>query len=136
MAHVTYFVYCKDVQVLPNEKDAHLIGPMHMLNPRFVPSEYSFSIAFGIMDIDLKKDNFLKVVFKSPTGEVLFQFDEVNVGPPPGPVQLPPEHVGIQVNLRLQNVPIKLAGMHTVEVVWNKEAIFVSEVPVIQAKEA
>lgn len=134
MLRVTYFLYCKDAVMPPNEKEPHLIGPVHMLNPKFIPSEFSFTIAFGIMDFDYMKENTLSIAFKSPNGEELFQSGAIIVESPPE-IKLPPEFVGIQVNLGLKNIPIKEEGIHITEINWNGNIIYENEIPVIKAQE-
>ena len=47
---IVSFTYCEDVQNDSNGR-AIIIAPMQLMTPKFLPTDYSFNVSFGIFDV-------------------------------------------------------------------------------------
>ena len=77
-----------------------LTGPLIVLRPKFIPSEYSFSVTVGINNIDLTQDNSLRIVFRSPIGSDLVDTGNVTLKATPHDIHLPDEWQGFVCRAR------------------------------------
>lgn len=72
MAKVATFIYAESITQekvnMMNEK-TQINVPLISLNLEFVPTNYSFAVLCGIVDIDLKVPHYLKLVFKKSDSE-------------------------------------------------------------------
>lgn len=123
MPTLSYFVYCESTQAVANDPRTHLVGPLQILISKYIPSNYSFGIAFGIMEIDTKYDHEIQVKFIGPQNEVCFDSGTIKVPNPPENIELPPELQGMQLTLDIRNAPIQNEGEHNTQIYLDGELI-------------
>ena len=105
---IVSFTYCEDIQNDPQGK-TRIIGPLQMLITKYIPTDYSFNISFGIFNVP--KEGFLiNTEFYNPKGEEIsnnvlevprFLDEKINY------LDLP---LGIQVNIGFRNIPFEIQG--------------------------
>lgn len=128
MAKLNFFIYCSNFESQPSgvgNVDAKSI--LTTLTPNYIPSNYSFSIVFSVVDFDNTVDNALRIEFCSPTGETLVSTKEdIIITPAPEgifPDELPNEYRGINVCLGFSNVLLKSPGEYDTKVYLNDTLI-------------
>jgi len=122
MPKLSHFVYCERILAIPSDPNPHLVKPLQVLTPRFIPSDYSFAIAFGVSGVDLSKENTAMIKFVSPNGDVLHS-QSFKVSKPTEKVTLPPEVRGFMITIDFKNVPIREVGDHKTEVYLNEDLV-------------
>ena len=134
MLRVSYFVMCKSLKNEPGEKEPCLVGLMHVLSPKHIPSEYSFFVALGIMGADVTKVNTFKLIIKSPTDEQLAQTEVTTTPMTPDKITLPPDLAGYQAIIGFSNIEIPTEGLYKADIFINDELIETKLIPVVQNK--
>ncbi|MCF8011302.1 MAG: hypothetical protein K9L17_14015 [Clostridiales bacterium] len=121
MPYVSTFVYTEDSSVdnsTQGKQRLSLINPQHIFRPAFVPGNFSFSIFFGILDLDMHKEHTLRYLFVAPENEqTLIDSGETNVKPSETESDLPPEMQGVLVTLNFRNVPLRYEGIYNSKVI-------------------
>lgn len=122
---ISTFMYAEATQVhfgLPNQTNApqqlHVIQPIHILTPQFVPCMYSFSVIFGILGLDTSINHKFRFTFASPNPaeNLLIDTGEQILHRQPEPNDLPIEMRGIMMNLDFRNIPFRKDGTYKSEV--------------------
>lgn len=127
MAYISTFVYCENIQnePSPNGSKLHVIGPMQIMTPAFIPSMFSFSVVFGILDIQLNKPHTLRYIFKGPkaeeqpiidSGDIVLPIQENNA-------ELPDEMKGFMMNMDFRNIPLQYEGEYTSEIYFDEVSL-------------
>jgi len=115
-----------------NETDAsgqqklHVVSPMHILSPIFVPGTMSFSVIFGILGVDNERAHKLKFIFRNPKiNENLVELKEIHlpVNNDTGINSLPKDMRGVMVNFSFQNVIFRNDGEYYSEIFMNEESL-------------
>lgn len=114
-----------------------LIGPLIVLRPKYIPSEYSFSIALGINDLDKKTDNRLRISITSPSGRQVLDTGYVDLPDLPVDSPLPVKYQGFSLTLPIQNATLDQEGLYkmTVHINEDENIIFENEIPVFVQEE-
>lgn len=129
MPEISTFMY---VDGSFNETDStgqqrlHLVSPMHIFTPVFVPGTLSFSVVFGILGIDNEKSHNLDFVFHNPTTkENLVEIKQIHlpVNNDPGVNGLPKDLRGVMLNLSFQNVVFRNDGEYFSEIFLDNESL-------------
>lgn len=121
MPYISTFVYCESIENenVSNDSKLHIVGPMHIITPLFVPSMFSFCVSFGILNLKLDKPHSLRFIFKGPdveqeniidTGDMDLPLQEVNDG-------LPDDMKGIMMNFDFRNIPFRSEGEYSSEII-------------------
>lgn len=125
-------MYCENTK--QNERgQMEVVNPLNVFQPAFVPGMFSFSVVFGLLDLDpSEKDYVLQVQFKGPnqddqpivdSGPIVLQRqpEMVNNG-------LPKEARGMVGNMDFRNAVLREEGYYVTEVYVDHEKI--GEVPI------
>jgi hypothetical protein len=127
MAKVSTFLYCEGVQndVTPTGPKMHIIGPMQILTPMFIPSMFSFSVVIGIIDTNMKMPHKFRLLLKGPdeqiiidTGESIIPINNAKVIP-----NLPEDMQGFMGSIDFRNVAIRQEGTYEIEVFFDDESM-------------
>lgn len=124
MASVSTFMYCEGAQIIPQangENKMHIQGPMHIFTPPYVPGLFSFSVVFGLLDIDLENERSFRLTFGPTEGPPLIDTDWITIPKNNDPIKnsLPPEMRGFMMNLDFRNVNFTQPGLYRSEVFFN-----------------
>ncbi len=138
MAKLTSFLLSLQSQTAPiagGETVQQLIGPIIGIKPKFIPSEYSFTITIGFIDIDLTVENVLRMVFKAPSGDIVFDTGEGTVPPATKETTLPQSAQGVIITLPLMNISFSEEGTYLLDIIWNGECLDTHDIPVYKQVE-
>ncbi len=114
---IVSFTYCEDVQN-DSQGRALIIGPMQLMAPKFMPTDYSFNISFGIFDVP--KEGFLiNTEFLDPNGSKISENTLQVPTLPVDKINLPNLPFGIQVNIGFRNVPLLIPGEYNTVIKLN-----------------
>lgn len=115
---ISGFMFFDDIEQLPNAGGApgaslHLINPQNVIRPQFIPSGYSFAVAFSLLQIDPKKEHILSFKFRNPKGEYVLNAENINVAKNSAfDDNLPKEAAGLMFNFNFRNVPLTEEGVY------------------------
>jgi hypothetical protein len=130
MPRISTFMYSEGSghEALPSgEQRLHVVQPLHIFTPIFVPGTFSFSVVFGILDIDTDKDYNLRFTFESPvkTEELLIDTGLIHLPRTNDPkvMDLPKDMRGIMMNLGFQNVIFRNDGTYTSKVYFDNQIL-------------
>ncbi len=138
MAKLTSFLLSLQSQTAPiagGETVPQLICPLIVIKPKFIPSEYSFAITIGITDIDLTVENVLRMVFKAPSGDIVFDTGDGTLPPSTKETTLPRSAQGFIITLPLMNISISEEGTFLLDIIWNGECLDTHDIPVYKQEE-
>ena len=63
MARISTFMYCDNVQ---NQNNNMVVNsPMQIITMNYIPGMFSFSVIFGVLDINQYEDHRIRFVFKN-----------------------------------------------------------------------
>lgn len=135
MAKLVSFMMSSLAQNIPNPAGGmvqQLTNPLIVLRPRYIPSEYSFSIIFGINDFDLAKENTLRIVLRTPGNETLIDTGDGKLPATSTDALIPKEFQGAVLSAPFQNVEFKDEGVYHLEVIFNGESLGTQDIPVFR----
>lgn len=116
MLKITSFVYCTAIEQAPN--GPALRGILQFLAPKMLPTEYSFSISFGVFDLGKMENLKVRYIFKDPDGEIVNDTNEIDI--PLAEDMQKHNHIGMQLNLDLKNLVLSKQGEYYSEVYINE----------------
>jgi len=119
MARISTFMYAEStgIEVNGTNQKMQINGPMHLFQPLFVPSQFSFSVIMGILGMDTEQSNTIRFTFSSPKKEIIIDTNSITLQPQPMEQgHLPPELRGMMMNLDFRNVPLREEGEYYSEV--------------------
>lgn len=124
MAYISSFTYCDSIQpeMTPQGIKPQIIRPLQMLTPVALPSNYSFAIAFSIIDFDITKENNIRILFISPTNKIINDTNNIKFKIPEKNI-LPNQPNIMQFNLEMRNVIFREKGMYSTQIFVNEEKI-------------
>lgn len=122
------FMFFDDIQQVANNNAPgaamHLVNPQNVIRTPFIPSTYSFAVAFGVMGVDLTSSHTLSFKFINPQNEIVIDTSEINIPSNPSEAKsLPIDAQGYTFNLNLRNVQLKYKGKYVGRVSINQEII-------------
>lgn len=117
MLKITSFVYCSAIEQAPN--GPALRGILQFLAPKMLPTEYSFSVSFGVFDLGNMENLKVRYIFKDPDGEIINDTNHVDI--PLSKDMQQHNHIGMQLNLDLKNVVLSKQGEYCSEVYINEK---------------
>lgn len=135
MANVTSFMIGNATQAFPDESGAinqQLTGLVTVLRPQYIPSNYSFALAIGIRDIDLKEQNSLHLVIKSPSDKVAIDFGETILPIIDKPDTLPKAYGGFLLCTDVRNMSVTEEGVYHLDISINGRVISTEEIPIFK----
>lgn len=114
---ISSFMFFDDIQHVPNSSapgmSLHLINPQNTIKTPFIPSSFSFAVAFGIVSIDTEINHTLSFQLIDPEGNFVVDTSEINLPAEPGNDYIPVEARGYNFNLNLRNVQLQYKGKYT-----------------------
>ena len=135
MAKLVSFIMSAISQNIPNKTGGvvqQLTGPMIVLRPRYVPSEYSFAITLGISNFDLTRENTMRIVLRSPSDDTLIDTGDSILPASPTDEILPKEFQGAVLSMPIQNIELKTEGIYQLEMFFNGESLGIQDIPVFR----
>lgn len=127
MPHISTFVYCEGFQIdnpqIGQQPKLHIVGPMHVLTPQFVPTTFSFGLFFGILDFNMGEEHKVRVTFLSPKVEDKLLLDTGDIVLPPNKIDTVQDMQGFMMNLDLRNMVIEYNGEYKSEIYLDGEKI-------------
>ena len=124
MEYVSSFTYCDSIQtqMTDNGPINQIVSPLHMLTPIAIPGNYTFAISGCIMDLDVEKQNIVRISLVSPIEKVVFDTQEIAIQFPIN-VDTKELPTSMQFNLDLRNVIIAETGVYSTKIEVNKKLI-------------
>ena len=107
-----------------------LTGPVTILRPKFVPSNYSFAVSIGVRGLDMHNENSMHIILKNPSGDVLSDLGEKLLPIAGEDDILPIEYSGFVACIDFRIVVIETSGAYILEVYVNNSLIGTKEIPV------
>ena len=135
MAKLVSFMLFASTQNIQNANGGlvqQLSGPIIVLRPRYIPSEFSFAIAIGINDVDLNIDNTVQIIFKSPNNDIILDTGNGKLSASATDSNLPSEYQGFAMTMPLQNIALDTEGVYSLEVFFNDELLDKRAIPVFK----
>lgn len=129
MPIITTFMYSEGTfnEAIPNGQRLHIVSPLLNLIPAFIPGTLSFSVNFGILDIDMEKEHNIQLKFVNSSNEedVIVDTNEIPfpIVNDPQMIELPPDMRGIMINVGFQNVVFRTEGTYKTIVYFDGESL-------------
>ncbi|MFF2179444.1 DUF6941 family protein [Lysinibacillus sp. NPDC058147] len=124
---VSSFMFFDDVQHMSNSSAPgsalHLINPQNIIRTPFIPSTYSFAVAFGVTNINTEESHILSFQLVNPINEVIVDTSEIHIQPERTDKIVPIEARGYTFNLNLRNVKLQYEGKYVGRIFVSKELI-------------
>lgn len=117
MIDITSFVYCNGIEM--GDKAPKLVAPLQFLAPISLPTQYSFSVSFGMFDLFGCKAVTMRYQFVDPQGNVVHDTDTVEI--PVAEFPNKGKHIGLQANFDLKNILLTVVGEYRSIVYINGE---------------
>lgn len=128
MAKIDNFIYCLNVDRAPENQNIVIIkGISCSLSPDFIPGNYTFAIAFSVLDIDEGEHN-IKIQFVNPQEEVVANVDDIKIIYVHEKNNIPNKWKGVNVTLSLNNVVIQSEGIYKTIVFFDGEKLNEKEI--------
>ena len=134
MAKLSSFIYCINSERTPTldgkGETINAIGILSVITPEFVPGTFSFSIIFSIVDIDLKQDNRIKIIFTDDNDKEILNSNEI-ILPTENLVDtlnIPDEYKGINMCMDLRNIVFEKDGVYKTTIIFNGNEIGTNEI--------
>ena len=113
MARISNFVYC--LNATASGMEANAMGILSAITPDYIPGAFSFSVFCSIVDLEDGNPN-IKMQFYSPDNKILANLEGAIPYAKPEDVNLPKEHVGVNIACMLQNILLEKSGMYRMDV--------------------
>lgn len=129
MAILSTFVFSENSNQVPNPNGQgtalHIINPQNVFRPIFVPGAFSFSLTFGIIELDTDEPHTMQFTLTyTETNEIAIDTGEFNlpVNPNKDP-RIPKNALGFMMNLDFRNVPFKHEGKYEAKLFLDKKIL-------------
>ena len=117
MAKIVSFTYCDNVANDMNGNPV-ITRPLQMILPMVIPSNFTFSISFGVYGINKIEKNRINIDFLDPD-DVVISNNELILPDIPREISETPDPVGIQINVEFKNTYIKEEGEYKTRIILN-----------------
>ena len=107
-----------------------LIGLTAAIRPKYIPGVYTFSVAFGIADVEPDKENMLICTLRDPEGKTIQEESSIALPPIPSNDPLPQEHKGYMVCVPMINTDFTKEGDYRFDITLNGALIESKVIPV------
>ena len=134
MPKVAFFIYSLGVaeRVQGEQREMNIVNPTYILQPDFIPGNFSFAVATSIFGIDADRPHKLRLRFFHSEDRELVVFDTGESDIPPirneDSTGLPEELRGIQLAFELRNVVFRKTGRYEASLEIDGEVLGVYEV--------
>lgn len=120
MAYISTFIYAEESrnEVHPQGQKMNVVNPMLLFSPKYIPGQFSFAVAIGILELDYRQAHKFRYLLKGPdlTKEPLVDTGDAVIPSQENPRNLPLEMQGIYMGFDLRNVEFTCEGKYTSEV--------------------
>lgn len=140
MERITSFMLFDNLENIPSpdgkKVSAHLINPLPMLRPQFIPTNFSFALSVSASGIDLTKPGSIKLQILNPDDSLLKNFEEIKTPVfEHGVSKIPEEYCGFTLNMKIQNISLRTEGIYKLKVNYNGKEIGEEKIPVFKWEE-
>jgi len=104
-----------------------IIGPVQILSPFSIPSNYSFFTTLAIYEIN--ESEIIKLMFKSPDGEIVYNTTDI----PLSNIEhgnVPEKYRSVVFSFDIRNMHLKEEGIYTAEIFVDDVLIGAYKIPV------
>lgn len=127
------FILCNGIETVMNSQGgtmSALMGPQVLLQPEFIPTNFSFGFSVGFIGIDLTQENQIKFRIMSPNNEMVMESRNSLIPINATEDSIPKEYRGFNMTTDVRNMVIKMEGIYTLEFFVNDELAGTQEVPI------
>ena len=105
MVYISSFMYCDSIQseITPQGQRINISNPLQVLAPIAIPSNYSFSVVCNFAGFDSNIDNNMRMQFVSPSGQIIYDTDNVSFKLPEEQIQSG-RPAAMQFNIDVRNL--------------------------------
>lgn len=123
MAKLITFTYANEVinQTIDGHDNQIINNPLLALKPMFIPGQLSFSVVFGITDIDPNKDHIFQYKLVSPDGQVVVDTGDIKITKYSNMQDKKVD--GFLGSLDLRNVVFRTRGFYKTELIFNGDKL-------------
>lgn len=118
----------------PNINIPQLSGPQVVLRPKFIPGNFSFGIAAGVIGVDLSTNNDVRFTISSPDGTIIQDSGSASFPALANEDTLPSEYQGFMLTLDVRNLVIEKEGIYKFRLWINGEEIGAHDIPIFSGK--
>ena len=123
---VTSLLCCENIAQDPLTQKLNILNPIQVIKLPNLPSNYSFSIYLGILDIDKEGKDTIRIAFFDKDDELLNDISSINL-PVPKEADLT-KPLGININLDFRNLLFSKEGLYYIKVFdLNKDGKVIGE---------
>lgn len=127
---IVSFVYCMKVE---NDEQGNpvIIKPIQMLTPQFLPTEYTFTVSFGLFDINPNEKNMFEISFTDSENHEIVKnkFTLPKISSKDIDMHKP---LGLQINMEFKNVELLIEGEYKSTVKVNEDMLGVYPINVMK----
>ena len=130
---ISYFLMANSQNVVSANggMNQQLTGPIIVLRPKYIPSEYSFSVVLGINGFEKTSNNQIRIEIISPTDKQVIDTGYIDLPDLDSDSALPIPYRGFSLTLPVQNAILESEGLYRLNVYVNEDKlIFDQEIPV------
>lgn len=125
---ITSFIFSEDTEQAINHGTKgnvlHIVNPLHIIRPQFIPSGYTFSVTFGVKGLDPDSEHKIRFRLLTPSGSSAMDTNDISLPKNTGFDRLLPlELNGLMINLDFRNVALREIGEYKGVVLVNDEVI-------------
>lgn len=138
MAKLVSFTICESLNNTPSGNFGTvpvLISPQIVLRPQFIPGNFSFGIAVGISEVDIKVSNKVKFTITGPDGNVLNDSVETDLPVVVKPDSLPDQYQGFMLCIDIRNLAVPCEGAYTFSLYLNGDQLTPQCIPIYKRSE-
>lgn len=132
MEYISSFTYCDNIQIeiTPQGPQMKILNPLQVLAPVAIPGNYSFSIVCNAAGFDTAKENYVRMQFLSPNGQILHDTGKIEFQIPKEQIETD-KPIVMQFHMDMRNLVFRETGLHTTKVYVNDQEIGEYKIPVI-----
>lgn len=109
-----------------------IINPLQAIIQKYIPTQYTFSVVFGIIELDTTTPHSLSVIFKNSVGNrVLFQSQDSQL-PVEGNPNIPLSAQGLMIAMGLLNINFEAPGTYVTEILVDQVSLGKYSIEVIK----
>ena len=108
------------------------MGILGILNPAFIPGQFSFAIIVGVRNVDAREPHRVQVQFLDPDGNAVLDTGTTTLPASDEPARLPREYAHVILGLQAMNVMLSSEGLYRTRVMWDDEPLEGNVIPVIK----
>ena len=132
MARISTFMYCDNVQNQYNNMVVN--SPMQIITMNYIPGMFSFSVIFGVLDINQYEDHRIRFVFKNEEEKVIIDTGEVNLPKNPNVENIPVEIQGFMASMDFRNTNFDSEGTYRSEIYIDGDSLGQFPIKVVVTK--